>query len=342
MPAAGLPSTERDFALQNTKLVLVPVSMGQEGVAVFEQRADIRVELYHPSIAAPDLHTLLHGASAIALSYTRFDPAAIAAAPGLQVAARVGVGFDAVDVPALTERGIPLMVVGNANARSVAEHAVYFIFALAKQSQDMDRRVREGIGHARKGGLPGEVFGKTVLVVGFGRIGSRTAPRCQALGMDVLVYDPLLPAQAIRDAGYEPAADLDAALGRADFVTIHCPKNADTIDLFDASRLSRMKPGAYLVNTARGGIVNEAALADALRKGQLAGAGLDVFDPEPPDPAHPLLQTASVIASPHMAGITAESWAAMAVMTAHNILGVLDGTPNIDNAINPEVFRRPR
>ena len=327
--------------MQNAKIVLVPVSMGQEGVAVLEQRSDIRVERYHPSIPAPDLRERLRDASAIALSYTPFDRAAVEAAPHLKVAARIGVGFDAVEVPALTERGIPLMVVGIANSRSVAEHAVYFMFALAKQSQGMDRRVRAGIGHDRKGGLPGELFGKTVLVVGFGRIGSRTAPRCQALGMEVLAYDPLLPAQVIRDAGCEPVADLDAALPRADFVTIHCPKNADTIDLFDAARLSRMKPGAYLVNTARGGIVNEAALATALRTGQLAGAGLDVFDPEPPDPSHPLLQLDSVLASPHMAGVTAESWVAMAVMTAKNILGVLDGAPNRDNAVNPEVFLRP-
>ncbi len=326
--------------MQNTKIVLVPVSMSQEGVSLLEQRSDFRVERYHPAISAPDLQERLRDASAIALSFTRFDRAAAEAAPSLQVAARLGVGFDAVDVPALTERGIPLMVVGIANARSVAEHAVYFMFALAKQSQGMDRRVRAGIGHDRKGALPGEVFGKTVLVVGFGRIGSRTAPRCQALGMHVLAYDPLLPAQVIRDAGFEPVADLDAALPRADFVTIHCPKSADTIDLFDAARLARMKPGAYLVNTARGGIVNEAALADALRAGQLAGAGLDVFDPEPPDPSHPLLHLDSVIASPHMAGITEESWVAMAVMTAENILGVLDGSPNRDNAVNPEAFSR--
>ncbi len=327
--------------MQNARIVLVPFSMGQDGVALLEQRSDIRVERYDPAISAPDLHERLRDASAIALSYTRFDRAAAAAAPNLKVAARIGVGFDAVEVPALTERGIPLMVVGIANSRSVAEHAVYFMFALAKQSQGMDRRVRAGVGHDRKEGLPGELFGKTVLVVGFGRIGSRTAPRCQALGMNVLAYDPLVPAQAIRDAGCEPAPDLDAALARAHFVTIHCPKNADTVDLFDAARLSRMKPGAYLVNTARGGIVNEAALADALRAGRLAGAGLDVFDPEPPDPSHPLLQLDSVIASPHMAGVTAESWVAMAVMTAENILGVLDGTPNRDNAVNPEALRPP-
>jgi D-3-phosphoglycerate dehydrogenase len=308
--------------------------MAPEGLAEFDSRPDLRVIAYHPAIAPPEFHALLRDASAIALSYTVFGRAALAAAPLMQVAARVGVGFDAVDVPALTERGIPLMVVGVANARSVAEHAVYFMFALAKRAQEMDRRVRTGIGHERRGGFPVELSGKTVLIVGFGRIGSRTAPRCKAMEMNVLIFDPYVPAETIRAAGYEPASDLDAAVAQADFVTIHCPKNTETIGLFDAARLARMKPGAFLINTARGGLVDETALAEALAAGHLAGAGLDVFDPEPPDPSHPLLQMESVLASPHMAGITTESWAAMAVATARNILSVLDGAPAWENAVN--------
>ena len=323
------------------KTVLVPASMGWEGLAVLERREDFRVITYNPALTPPEFQDLLRDASALALSYTRFDQAAIDAAPHLQVAARIGVGFDAVDVPALTVRGIPLMVVGIANARSVAEHAVYFMFALAKRSQDLDSRVRKGIGHDRKGKLPGEIFGKSVLIVGFGRIGTRTAPRCHALGMEVLVYDPYVSADTIREAGYEPVADLDAALPRADFVTIHCPKNPETIGMFGPERLARMKEGAFLINTARGGLINEAALSDSLRAGHLGGAGLDVFEPEPPDPAHPLLELPMVIASPHMAGITTESATAMAVATARNMISVLDGTPEMDNVINPEAIRPP-
>jgi D-3-phosphoglycerate dehydrogenase len=314
--------------------------MAPEGLAEFESRPDMRVVSYHPAIAPAEFHALLQDAAGIALSYTIFGRAALAAAPLMQVAARVGVGFDAVDVPALTERGIPLMVVGVANARSVAEHAIYFMFALAKRSQEMHRRVRTGLGHERLGAdFPVELAGKTILVVGFGRIGSRTAPRCKAFEMNVLVYDPYLPAETIRAAGYEPVSDLDAALARADFVTIHCPKNTETIGLFDAARLARMKPGGFLINTARGGIVDETALAGALSAGHLAGAALDVFDPEPPDPAHPLLQMENVLASPHMAGITTESWAAMAVATARNILSVLDGAPAWENAVNADALR---
>ena len=324
----------------NQKHLLVPLSMGRAGLDILAARADVRVTRYAASIAPQALHALLADAAGIALSYTPFRRAELAAAPGLRVVARIGVGFDAVEVPALTERGIPLMVAGTANSTSVAEQAVFFMLALAKRGAEMQRRMRTGIGHDRSGVLPMEVAGKTVLIVGFGRIGSRTAPRCLAFGMTVLVYDPYMAPATIRAAGCEPVADLDAALGRADFVTIHCPKTAQTVGLFGAARLARMRTGAFLVNTARGGIVDEAALHTAIVSGHLAGAGLDVFDPEPPDAAHPLLQLESVIAAPHMAGVTAEAVAAMAVATARNMLSVLDGAPARENAVNPEVLDR--
>ena len=129
--------------------------------------------------------------------------------------------------------------------------------------------------------VPVDLFGKTVLIVGFGRIGTRSAKRCQAMEMNVLVYDPYVSAGAIKAAGCEPVTDLDAALPRADFVTIHCPKTPETVGMFNAARLARMKPTAYLVNTARGGIIDEPALHAALTSGKLAGAGLDVFEQEP-------------------------------------------------------------
>jgi D-3-phosphoglycerate dehydrogenase / 2-oxoglutarate reductase len=199
--------------------------------------------------------------------------------------------------------------------------------------------VREGKwAEGRRTAMPMELAGKTVLIVGFGRIGTRSAKRCAALEMTVLVHDPYVSAEAIRAAGCEPAPDLDAALPRADFVTIHCPKNPETIGLFNAARLARMKPGAAIVNTARGGIVDEAALHDALSSGHLAGAGLDVFDDEPTPVGNPLLALDTVIASPHMAGVTTESVAGMAAVTARNILGVLDGRPERANTVNPEVL----
>jgi D-3-phosphoglycerate dehydrogenase len=202
----------------------------------------------------------------------------------------------------------------------------------------MDAMVRSGDWGARFAQPPMEVCGKTVLIVGFGRIGTRTAALCAALGMRVLVHDPLIPPETFSAAGHTPAPDLDAALPGADFVTLHCPRAPATIGLFDARRLGRMKPGAYLVNTARGGIVDEAALHDALCSGALAGAGLDVFAEEPTPAGNPLLTHPGVICAPHMAGVTAEALAAMSAVTAENILSVLDGAPLAENVVNRSVL----
>jgi D-3-phosphoglycerate dehydrogenase / 2-oxoglutarate reductase len=180
-----------------------------------------------------------------------------------------------------------------------------------------------------------------VLIVGFGRIGTRSARRCLGFDMQVLIYDPLIEQAKITAAGCEAVADLEAALPRADFVSIHCPKSPATVNLINAARLARMKRGAFLVNTARGGIVNEAALYDALVSGHIGGAGLDVFDMEPTPLDNKLLSLDNVIASPHMAGVTVEAVQAMAVATARNILGVLDDEPNRNNTINPEVYGNP-
>ena len=323
----------------NRKHLLVPANMSDAGRAVLAARADMQVTDYPPSIAPADLQALLRDAAGIALSYTPFRQADLAAAPLLEVVARVGVGYDAVEVPALTARGIPLMIAGTANARSVAEHALYFMFALAKRGAVLDRMVRAGKPHDRKANMPMELSGRTVLIVGFGRIGSRVAPRCRALEMTVQVHDPYVPPETIRAAGCVPVPDLDTALPRADFVTIHCPKTPETVGMFGAARLARMKPGAFLVNTARGGLVDEAALHAALVSGQLGGAALDVFDPEPPPASHPLLQLENVVTSPHMAGVTQEAADAMAVAACRNLLDVLDGHPQRENVVNPEVLR---
>ena len=170
------------------------------------------------------------------------------------------------------------------------------------------------------------------------RIGTRTAKRCLAMEMNVLVYDPYKPAAEIRSAGYEPVGDLDATLPRADFVSIHCPKTPETIGLFIAVRLKRMKPSAYLINTARGGIIDEAALYDALTSSKLAGAGLDVFAQEPPPVPNPLFELPNVIIAPHVAGVTWEAVDRMSEQTAHNILSALDGAPIRENVINQDVL----
>jgi len=231
-----------------------------------------------------------------------------------------------------------LMVAGTANSVAVAEKAMYLMMALAKRGPLMNALVREGRWWDKLKNLPMEMFEKIVLIVGFGRIGTRTGRRCLGMEMRVLVYDPYVPAEAIRAAGCEPVTDLDAALARADFVTIHCPKTPETLGMINAARLARMKPTAYLVNTARGGIIDERALLAALSEGKLGGAGIDVFEREPTPLDHPLLKLPNVLVAPHVAGVTRESVDRMAMTAVRNLLSVLDGKPNRENAINSEVF----
>ena len=325
----------------NKKRVLVPDLFGMAGLDVFRKRDDVEVATFPGAVRSADFQARLREldeVNAVALGGTPFGAVERDAARGLQVVARIGVGYDAVDVPALTERKIPLMVAGTANSPSVAEHAIFLMMTLAKRAAHFHAMVQEGRwGNDRMRLLPVDLLGKTLLIVGFGRIGSRTAKRALAMEMEVLVYDPYLKPDAVRAAGCEPV-ELEAALPRADFVTIHCPKTPETVGMFNSKRLALMKPSAILVSTARGGIIVEPALHTALTTGRLAAAGLDVFEQEPTPKDNPLLHLPNFLGSPHMAGVTTEAVMRMAEVTADNMLSVLDGKPNRDNVINKEVL----
>ena len=321
------------------KKLLLPATMANAGWDVLAERGDVEAVPFEHTVDTAAFHALLADADGVALGLTPFGEAELRAGPNVRVVARHGVGYDSVDVAALTRRGVPLMVTGIANSHSVAEHALYFMLALAKRGMAMDAMVRERRWAERLSGeLPTDLFGKSVLVIGFGRIGTRIARACLALCMTVLVYDPYVEAAAIAAAGCTRQRDLDAALPLADFVTIHCPKTPETSGMLEAARLARMRPTAYLVNTARGGIVDETALHSALTRGVIRGAGLDVFDREPPSPDNPLLSLPNVLMAPHMAGVTKESFDRMAVAVANNLLGVLDGKPDMNNVVNKEIF----
>jgi D-3-phosphoglycerate dehydrogenase / 2-oxoglutarate reductase len=325
----------------NKKKIFITESMSQHGRALLRERDDIEIVEFPNMISAGDFEVMLreqapvHG---VALGGTRFGEPELEASKDMKVVTRIGVGYDAVDVPALSRRKIPLMVAGTANSPSVAEQALFMMLTLAKRAVEMHSIVKDGNWGYRLGMLPYDLFGKTVLIVGFGRIGTRTAKRCLAMEMNVLVYDPYKSADEIKAAGCEPVADLDAALPRADFVSIHCPKTSETIAMFNAARLKRMKPTAYLINTARGGIIDEPALYDALVSGRLAGAGLDVFEQEPPPAGHSLFELPNVIMAPHVAGVTREAVDRMSEQTARNILSALDGNPIRQNVINQDVL----
>src|SRR5215475_7114530 len=325
----------------NKKRLLITQSMAKVGWDLLRERGDIEPVQFPGMITTPDFRALLAQqapVNGVALGITPFGEGEIAAAREMQVVARIGVGYDAVDVPALTKRKIPLMVAGSANSPSVAEQAMFMMMTLAKRGAELNAMVQANQWNKRMTAVPVDLFGKTVLIVGFGRIGTRTAKRCQAMEMKVLVYDPYKPATEISAAGCEAVPDLDAALPRADFVTIHCPKTPETVGLFNASRFKLMKPTAYLINTARGGIVDEKALHEALVSRKLAGAGLDVFEQEPPPVGQPLHALPNVIMAPHVAGVTVEAVDRMSEQTARNILSALDGAPIKQNVINQDVL----
>src|SRR6201990_937649 len=325
----------------NKKKVLITESFSQRGRDLFRDRDDIELVEFPNMISAGDFEAMLkqqapvHG---VALGATKFGEPEIQASGDIRVLTRIGVGYDAVDVPALSRRKVPLMVAGTANSPSVAEQALFMMLTLAKRAQGMHTMVKNGTWANRLGQLPFDLYGKTVLIVGFGRIGTRTAKRCLAMEMQVLVYDPYKTAAEIKDAGCEAVADLDTALPRADFVSVHCPKTKETVGMFNAARLRLMKPTAYLINTARGGLVDEKALHDALVSGKLAGAGLDVFEQEPPPVGQALHGLPNVIMAPHVAGVTREAVDRMSEQTARNLLSALDGEPIQQNVINQDVL----
>jgi D-3-phosphoglycerate dehydrogenase len=240
----------------------------------------------------------------------------------------------------MTNHKIPVMIAGTANSPSVAEQAMTFMLTLARKGPQLTRLVAEGrwADRLKPEYVAVDMFEKTVLIIGFGRIGTRTAKRCLAMEMTVLVHDPYVKPEAIAAAGCEPAPDLDAAIPRADFITIHCPKTPETVGMFNGPRMKKMKRTAYLVSTARGGIVDEAALHQALTDGTLPAAALDVFDREPPEPDNPLFKLPNIILSPHMAGVTAEAMERMAAEAAKNVLSVFDGQPRKENAVNPQIY----
>jgi D-3-phosphoglycerate dehydrogenase len=332
---------QRQEMATNKKKIFITESMSEQGRALLKARDDIEIVEFPNMISAGDFEAMLtaqapvHG---VALGGTRFGEPELEASGDMKVVTRIGVGYDAVDVPALSRRKVPLMVAGTANSPSVAEQALFMMLTLAKRALEMHSIVRDNKWAARLGMLPYDLFGKTVLIVGFGRIGTRTAKRCLAMEMNVLIYDPYKSAAEIKAAGCEPVTDLDAALPKADFVSIHCPKTPETVGMFNAARLKRMKATAYLINTARGGIVDEPALYDVLVSGKLAGAGLDVFEHEPPPAGHSLFELPNVIMAPHVAGVTREAVDRMSEQTARNILSALDGEPIRQNVINQDVL----
>ncbi|HEX6001419.1 MAG TPA: hydroxyacid dehydrogenase, partial [Hyphomicrobiaceae bacterium] len=289
-----------------------------EGMAILNARDDLEV-IVPESLDPATWGNFLPSAEAICVRLTKIPRALMEQAPNLKIISRHGVGFDAIDVEAATERAVIVATIGTANAPAVVEHTIAMMYALAKQLPEFDRAVRAGDFTSKFKLDAQEVAGRTALIIGLGRIGSRLAKALNALGLKCLGVDPAYTAAQIAAMGCEPVADFRTALPRADFVTLHCPLQADTRNLIGAAELAAMKPTAYLINNARGGVVDEAALVDALNSRRIMGAGMDVLVDEPPRPDNPLLACHRLILTPHSAATTLETAARSSIAVAENV-----------------------
>ncbi|RDI59756.1 hydroxyacid dehydrogenase [Microvirga subterranea] len=256
----------------------------------------------------------------------------IAASPRLKVIAKHGTGVDNIDLDAAARCGIPVLRALGANARSVAEHTIALIIALMKDIVPLDRAVKGG--EWPKASYVGrDLAGAKLGLVGFGAIGQEVAMLARGLGMSVTVFDPYtteLPREVTRETNF------DTLLATSDIVSLHCPLTKETRHLINAERLRRMKPTSFVVNTARGGIIDELALVEALRDGTIAGAGLDSFAEEPPPKDSPLWSLPNIIVTPHTGGAAKGAMRAMAETAARHVISVLHGNgPDLRSVANP-------
>ena len=256
--------------------------------------------------------------------------------PRLVCVSATGAGYDTIDVEACTRAGIIVVNQAGMNARSVAEHTLGMMLSLSKRLTESDRRLRRERGYAREELMGREISGKVVGLIGIGHVGRRVAQLVRAFDMTVLAYDPYVSAEEIARRGAH-SVSMDEALVQSDFVSIHCPRTSETLGMIDARAVALMKKGAAFITTARGGIHDEAALFAALQSGHLSGAGVDVWDQEPPPLQHPLLTLHNVIATFHTAGVTTEARRASAEQAADQIVGILKGgrPPRL---VNPEAW----
>jgi D-3-phosphoglycerate dehydrogenase len=302
--------------------VLVAGKLHPSGIELLDASPGVTYD-YVEDVSEPSYAPLIGGADGLVIRTQPLSASTIARAERLKIVSRHGVGYDSVDVSALNRRGIALAIVGDVNSVSVAEHAMMLLLAATNRS------VRDNEWDWRNRLEPSELAGKRLLILGFGRIGRHLARMAAAFGTDVRAYDPFLERQGWPEGPVAPVSDLQAGLAWADAISVNVPKAERPV--IGAVELSAMKPTAVLINTARGGVVDEAALISALREGRIAAAGIDVFDDEPPAADHPLFGFDQVILTPHIAGLTAECGVRMAISSVQNVLDFFAG--RIDSAL---------
>jgi D-3-phosphoglycerate dehydrogenase len=310
--------------------VLVSDNLGQIGIDMFEQAEGISVDV-NTGLPPEELKSIIGDYDAVVIrSATKVTEDLLSAATNLKVVGRAGIGLDNVDIPAATQRGVVVMNTPTGNVITTAEHAIAMMMSLTRNIPMGTLTMKAGKWEKKK--LQGrEVYNKVLGVIGFGKIGSIVADRARGLKMNVIVYDPFVTPEQIQKAGYKPVT-LPKLLAKADYITIHVPKLKDTAGMIDKTAFDQMKDGVMLINCARGGIVNEDDLLEALKSGKVAGAALDVFATEPPG-EHPCFEFDRVICTPHLGASTKEAQTNVAVAVAEQIIDYLQ-TGTVRNAVN--------
>jgi D-3-phosphoglycerate dehydrogenase len=334
---------ERSFWSAIVAKVLVSDSLATEGLAILERSPGIEV-MNAPGLAPGELMQAIADADALVVrSATKVTEEVIGAAKQLRVIGRAGVGVDNVDVNAATNRGIVVMNTPGGNTVTTAEHAIALLIALARHIPQATASMKAGKWEKKK--LTGkELYNCTLGVLGLGNVGRIVADRARGLAMKVIAHDPFISEAASSKLDLE-LVSFDELLARADIITVHVPKNKDTLGLLGAEAFAKVKPGALLVNAARGGIVDEEALLAALEAGRVGGAALDVFVEEPPPAGHPLIAHDRVICTPHLGAATDQAQINVAIAVAeqirdfllHGIVGNALNVPSISRELYEEV-----
>jgi D-3-phosphoglycerate dehydrogenase len=321
----------------NKKKVLMVQGLHEEGQKLLLARDDIEPI----TIMSADENEILEAAKdvhGITVRTANISRKIIENSKNLKVVSRHGVGYDSVDVEALNDCNIPLAIAAHSNMISVAEHAMFMLLALSKNVFYYDDFARKADWTTRWDIRAWDLSEKSLLVIGYGRIGSKLVKRALAFDMDVYVYDPYVDQTTIKKSGAHYVDDFKSILPQMDAVTLHCPKTKETTDMFSAEEFDAMKSTSILINCARGGIVNEKALYDALTNNKIRSAGLDVYDDEPSTSSNPLFSLDNILLSPHIAGVTQEATIRMSKQAVQNVLDVFDNKVDPDVIINKNVL----
>ena len=321
----------------NKKKVLMVQGLHEEGQKLLLARDDIEPI----TIMSADENEILEAAKdvhGITVRTANISRKIIENSKNLKVVSRHGVGYDSVDVEALNDCNIPLAIAAHSNMISVAEHAMFMLLALSKNVFYYDDFARKADWTTRWDIRAWDLSEKSLLVIGYGRIGSKLVKRALAFDMDVYVYDPYVDETTIKKSGAHYVDDFKSILPQMDAVTLHCPKTKETTDMFSAEEFDAMKSTSIIINCARGGIVNEKALYDALTNNKIRSAGLDVYNDEPSTSSNPLFGLSNILLSPHIAGVTQEATIRMSKQAVQNVLDVFDNKVDPDVIINKNVL----